>query len=125
MNDKRTILISAGILGATGVALSAFAAHGLRDILPPDRLDVFKTGAQYQILHALALLALANLSLGKYGSWIAKLFVAGTALFSGSLYVLAASGVKWLGAITPLGGVCYIAGWSLIAFASMKQETNA
>ncbi len=99
---------------AIGVALGAFGAHALRDRLTPDLLAVFETGARYQLIHGLALLFLgarsglpARRSLA-VGGW---LLVAGTIVFSGSLYALALSGVRTWGAVTPLGGLCFLAGW--------------
>lgn len=99
------------------VALGAFAAHGLSTRLEPRLLEVFKTGAQYQMYHALALIGLgvwlAQLpsltdSFGNAAGW---LFALGSLVFSGSLYLLAVTGTRWLGAITPLGGVCFLCGW--------------
>jgi uncharacterized membrane protein YgdD (TMEM256/DUF423 family) len=117
------------ILGAgfafLAVALGAFGAHSLKAILTPDMLTVFETGVRYQMYHALALLAV-GWAANQYpqgslhiAGW---LFVAGILLFSGSLYVLALSGVRWLGAITPLGGVCLLAGWGKFAWQMWKQR---
>ena len=103
------------------VAAGAFGAHALRLRLPPGRLLVFETGARYQMYHALALIAVAW-AMGRWpGVWSQRagwLFVAGTLLFSGSLYVLALTGARWLGAITPLGGVAFLAGWICLLLAS-------
>jgi uncharacterized membrane protein YgdD (TMEM256/DUF423 family) len=102
------------------VAAGAFGAHALRGALAPDLLDVFETAARYQIYHALALLAVGWLT-GRCPSGAARLsgwfFVAGTILFSGSLYALSLSGVRWLGAITPLGGLAFLGGWLALAQA--------
>jgi len=94
------------------VALGAFAAHGLKARLAPDMLVVFETGVRYQAYHALALLLLAALRGPDKAGWC---FVAGIAVFSGSLYVLALTGEKRLGMITPIGGVLFLAGWVLFA----------
>ena len=106
----------AGVLGFLGVALGAFGAHGLRERLAPGMLDVYKTGVLYQLLHAVALLAVAlgaeRLARPRA---VATLWVAGVVIFSGSLYALALSGVRWLGAITPLGGVLFLVGWAALA----------
>jgi uncharacterized membrane protein YgdD (TMEM256/DUF423 family) len=100
------------------VAAGAFGAHALRDRLAPDLLTVFETGARYQMYHALALI-LTGLELERSDARALRaagwLFVAGTLVFSGSLYALALSGVRVLGAVTPLGGVAFMAGW--VAFA--------
>lgn len=100
------------------VAAGAFGAHALRARLGPDLLAVFETAARYQMYHALALIAVG----WALTRWAAPqlraagwLFVAGTILFSGSLYLLALTGVRGLGAITPLGGLCFLAGWLLLA----------
>lgn len=103
------------------VAAGAFGAHALRDRLEPRLLEVFETGARYQMYHALALLlvgALANRFPGALATAAGWLFVAGTVLFSGSLYAMAFTGIRALGAITPLGGVCFIAGWACLALAA-------
>ena len=105
------------------VAAGAFGAHALRARLQPDLLAVFETGARYQMYHALALLAVAWAVTRWPGPWPARagwLFVAGTVLFSGSLYALALSGVRWLGAVTPLGGVAFLAGWLCLALAARQ-----
>ncbi len=110
---------AAGIAGALGVGLGAFGAHGLQGrVDDPHLLAVWKTGAHYHLLHALALCAVA--AHPSQPSWAGGLFVAGIALFSGSLYLMTLTGVRWLGAITPIGGVCFIAGWLVLAFASLK-----
>ena len=96
------------------VAAGAFGAHALRGRLSPEYLAVFETAARYQMYHALALLAVAWAAsnwpgpLPRVAGWC---FVVGTLLFSGSLYGLALTGIRWLGAITPLGGVAFLAGW--------------
>jgi uncharacterized membrane protein YgdD (TMEM256/DUF423 family) len=110
--------------GAMAVALGAFGAHGLKTRLPVELLATFETGVRYQMYHALALLAVAwavtrwaGSSLPVAAGW---LFVAGTVLFSGSLYLLALTGQRWLGAITPLGGVAFVAGWICLALAAWR-----
>jgi uncharacterized membrane protein YgdD (TMEM256/DUF423 family) len=111
--------------GAMSVALGAFGAHGLRARLAADLLTTFETGVRYQMYHALALLAVAwavNRWMGS-GLPVAAgwLFVAGTVFFSFSLYLLALTGQRWLGAITPLGGVACVAGWICLALAAWRQ----
>lgn len=111
----RGLVLIGAFGGLLSVALGAFAAHGLRTRLSPEMLSVFQTGVQYQFYHSLALLmvgAMAAQGLSVPGMRCsALLFAAGIVIFSGSLYVLALTGVKWLGAITPIGGVCFLAGW--------------
>jgi uncharacterized membrane protein YgdD (TMEM256/DUF423 family) len=117
----RAFLVLAALSGCLAVAAGAFGAHALRERLSPDMLGVFQTAVTYQMYHALALLGvgilLARFSID--GSvWLTAagwLFVAGTLLFSGSLYALALTDIRWLGAITPLGGVAFLLGWLAIA----------
>jgi uncharacterized membrane protein YgdD (TMEM256/DUF423 family) len=106
-------LTAAAGLGALGVALGAFGAHGLRDLVAERDLATWGTAVLYHQLHALALLALAlfGAATGRDVRLPATLFTLGIALFSGSLYLLVVSGARWLGAVTPLGGLCLIAGW--------------
>ncbi len=115
----KRILITAAISGALAVILGAFGAHGLKKIITPDMLEVFKTGVQYQFYHTFALLAVGifmQTSKSKALKWAGYLFIAGIFLFSGSLYLLAITGIKILGAITPFGGVAFIAGWIALAW---------
>src|SRR5690606_5635952 len=105
------------------VGAGAFGAHALRARLAPDMLAVFETAARYQMYHALALLAVAWIAArwpgtaAMYAGW---LFVAGTVVFSGSLYLMALTGARWLGAITPLGGAAFLAGWLALALAARQ-----
>lgn len=106
------------------VALGAFGAHALKARLAPDMAAVWQTAVQYHAWHALALLAVGILLVqdpNRAGlAWAASLFAAGIVLFSGSLYVMALTGVRALGAVTPLGGVCWLAGWAALAWAAYK-----
>ena len=105
------------------VAAGAFGAHALRARLSPELLAVFETGARYQMYHALGLMAVAWAATrwpGALPQWAGWLFVGGTVLFSGSLYALALSGVRALGAVTPLGGVAFLAGWVCLALAARQ-----
>ena len=120
----RLFFVLGSLFGGLAVAFGAFGAHGLRSRLTADLLATFETGVRYQMYHALALLAVAwavthwtRTGLPTYAGW---LFVAGTLLFSFSLYLLALTGVRWLGAITPLGGVAFVAGWICLAFAAWR-----
>jgi len=113
------LFFSVGSLSAlVAVAAGAFGAHALRARLTPELLAVFETAARYQMYHALGLLAVAwatSRSPGALPVWAGWLFVAGTVLFSGSLYALALTGARWWGAVTPLGGVAFLAGWICLA----------
>jgi len=118
----RTFLLAGAVAGLIGVGFGAFGAHGLRGRLTPDMLAVFETGVRYHMYHALALLLTAALMPRVPGKAIIAagwLFVAGIVLFSGSLYLLAVTGVTILGAITPFGGVAFLAGWAALAIASL------
>jgi len=118
----RTFLLAGAVAGLIGVGFGAFGAHGLRGRLTPDMLAVFETGVRYQMYHALALLLTAALMPHMTGKAIVAagwLFVAGIVLFSGSLYLLAVTGVTILGAITPFGGVAFLAGWAALAIAAL------
>ena len=113
------------VLCGLGVILGAFGAHGLRARLSPEMLVVFETGVRYHLIHALGLLAVAGAASrwpGSYVSIAGYLFVAGIFIFSGSLYVLAITGIRWLGAITPIGGVCLIVGWGLLAIGVLRAS---
>ncbi|MFM8551253.1 MAG: DUF423 domain-containing protein [Nitrospiraceae bacterium] len=112
-----------------GVAAGAFGAHALKAILPMEMLTVFETAVRYQMYHALALLLTGMLierdaaQAGRSGLYLAGwLFLAGILLFSGSLYLMALSGIRWVGAITPVGGLCFIAGWGLLARATCQKR---
>ena len=125
---ERLFLILAGINGFLAVALGAFGAHGLRSSLAgaengARRLEVWETASHYHLIHAVALAVVAYLcsrtQVGA-GVWAGYLFQAGIVLFSGSLYVLGATGITKLGAITPFGGLCFLAGWALIGWAAYR-----
>jgi uncharacterized membrane protein YgdD (TMEM256/DUF423 family) len=110
--------------GFIAVGAGAFGAHGLKARLTPELLAVFETGARYQIYHALALLAVAWAIArwpGRAAVASGWCFVGGTVIFSGSLYLLALTGVRGFGAITPLGGVLFLAGWLLLALATWRS----
>ena len=115
---QRLFLMIGALSGAIGVAAGAFGAHALRDKVEPRLLEVFETGARYQMYHALVLVAVGIVA----DRWPSRLlaaagwlFVAGTLFFTGSLYAMTFTGIRALGAITPIGGVCFIAGWTLLA----------
>ena len=113
------------ILCGLGVILGAFGAHGLRERLTPEMLVVFETGVRYHLIHGLGLLAIAWAASrwpDTYVNIAGYLFVAGILIFSGSLYVLAITVIRWLGAITPIGGVCLIIGWGLLAVGVLRAS---
>ena len=113
----------AGVFGALGVAAGAFGAHALQGKVEPRMLEVFETAARYQMYHALALLGaswLAGQTQSTSASVAGWAFVVGILVFSGSLYVMVFSGLKWLGAITPIGGTAFIVGWIALAVAASK-----
>jgi uncharacterized membrane protein YgdD (TMEM256/DUF423 family) len=110
------------VLGGLSVIMGAFGAHGLKDSMSERSLEVFETAAKYQMYHALALLAVGLLALNARPSFMISLagwsFLIGTLIFSGTLYGLALSGIRWLGAITPIGGVGLIIGWFSLVIAA-------
>lgn len=123
----KTVLSVAALSGLLAVALGAFGAHGLKAIISPEMLEVYKTGVQYQFYHTFALLAvgiLMNFNQSKALKWSAYFFMIGMILFSGSLYIMAISGVKALGMITPFGGITWIAAWLLLFVHCRKLTTS-
>jgi uncharacterized membrane protein YgdD (TMEM256/DUF423 family) len=121
----RTVGLLASLFGLAGVALGAFGAHGLRGRLVPGDMAIFETAVRYQLLHALALLGLAALQRShedtplRLAAWA---FVAGILAFCGSLYALVLTGGRWLGAVTPLGGVSFLIGWSALAWGFLRER---
>lgn len=122
----KKVLMTAAISGLLVVALGAFGAHGLKARLAADMLAIYQTGVQYHFYHSLALLvtALVMMQAPKVVAfrWAAVLFIAGTVIFSGSLYLLAISGIRWLGAITPIGGLLLMAGWAALSVGSFQWQ---
>jgi uncharacterized membrane protein YgdD (TMEM256/DUF423 family) len=122
---ERTFFVIGAVCGALGVAAGAFGAHALKGRLTPEMLAVFETGVRYQLVHALGLLAV-GWAAGRWTSGAVRaagwLFVVGVFLFSGSLYVLCLTGVRGLGAITPIGGAAFIAGWLLLAWGAWRGD---
>jgi uncharacterized membrane protein YgdD (TMEM256/DUF423 family) len=119
----RLLYICAALAGFFGVALGAFAAHGLKTTLAPEMLSAFETGVRYQMYHAFALLAVGWAQTRWPGAVLNAsgwLFVAGTLLFSGSLYALSLTGEKWLGAVAPVGGLALLGGWLCLAWSAWK-----
>jgi uncharacterized membrane protein YgdD (TMEM256/DUF423 family) len=121
---SKTILMTASILLALAVANGAFGAHGLKAHLSEAMLQTWKTGVEYHFYHALGLLLIGVLSVSmpsNFLNWSAIFLFAGIILFSGSLYILSVTGIKWFGAITPLGGISFIAGWVMLFVAVLKD----
>ncbi len=128
--NHRTTLLSAGLLGATGVGLGAFGAHALRELLVERGMTtVWESAARYQLIHALALFITAAWLRSSKGAvqerlgWASVCWTAGTVLFSGSLYALALGGPRWMGPVTPLGGVALMAGWLCVVAAAVPKES--
>lgn len=122
----RFFLVAGALSAAVAVAAGAFGAHALAEVVPSNRLQTFETAARYEMVHALALLLVGRM-VGERPEralvWAGRLFFAGTLLFCGSLYLLVLTDTPWLGAITPLGGVAFIAGWLALAFAASQKTT--
>ena len=119
----RSFLMLAAFFGFTGVALGAFAAHGLKGRLSAEYLAIFHTGVTYQLVHTLALLGVALLAMhipGRIVTWAGVSFVVGILLFSGSLYLLTLTGISKLGIITPVGGVAFLIGWVCLGLAAWR-----
>jgi uncharacterized membrane protein YgdD (TMEM256/DUF423 family) len=115
--------VTGAVAGGLGVALGAFGAHGLKSWVEPRLLEIFETGVRYQMYHALALLAVGLAAARQDSAWIQLagwLFLFGMLVFSGSLYLMTFTGARWLGAITPIGGVALIAGWVVLALGAMR-----
>ncbi|AIQ46168.1 membrane protein [Paenibacillus sp. FSL R7-0273] len=123
---QRKFMAWGALLAMLSVMIGAFGAHMLEDVISSEHLAVYETGVHYHMVHALGLLVIALL-IGQWGEstrlrWAGWLLIAGIVLFSGSLYVLSISGISMLGAITPLGGVCFIAGWICLAVEAFFRK---
>lgn len=118
-----------GILGALGVGIGAFGAHGLKENVAADMLAVYETGVAYHMYHTLAILAvaagIAGLWAQRWARWACCAWAVGIVFFSGSLYLLTVTGMKWFGAITPIGGVAFILGWVFIAMAAKSNRDSS
>lgn len=121
--SKKTQLIIAGISGFTAVALGAFGAHGLKSLLSPDMLEIYKTGILYQLIHSVVLLALA-LSSNMKLTMAFVLILTGIILFSFSLYLYSMTGLLFFAMVTPLGGVSLLIGWLAIIYTAVKDKNN-
>ena len=126
MTSDRLLAAIGALFALMSVAAGAFGAHALRARISPELLAVFETAAKYQMYHALALI-LGAVAYAKWGGtaliWAGWMFVAGVAVFSGSLYILALTGTRWWGAVTPVGGVCLLIGWVLFVWGLLSETT--
>lgn len=130
---NRTWLMCGSLGAFLAVLLGAFAAHGLKKLISVDMINMFSTGVDYQFYHSLALFicaiyakeCLQQPKAQRYLSWAAGFFMIGTVLFSGSLYVYALTAQKWLGPITPLGGVCFLLGWISLGLCFWLSHRNS
>ena len=124
MSD-RSLVIAAALSLMIGVGAGAFGAHGLKRVLTVDMVQIWQTAVLYQLVHGLGMLAVAAL-MARFGSpllaWAGLLMLVGILFFGGSLYVLALSGTKWLGAVTPIGGTLFIIAWLLVALAAWRHS---
>jgi uncharacterized membrane protein YgdD (TMEM256/DUF423 family) len=125
MHPLQHFIVIGAINGLLAVAFGAFAAHGLKKLLSPGLLDVFQTGVEYQAMHAAALLVVGlfgrharRLQALRLAGWA---FATGILLFSGSLYLLALTDARWLGAVTPFGGTAFLVGWGALAWAAYRE----
>lgn len=125
MSTSRVLIMAGGILGLLGVMAGAMGVHALRDVLDAKALNTFETGVRFQMYHALALLAVGSLA-GRWKTGFVKLsgvlFTAGVVLFSGSLYILAITGIGVFGAIAPLGGLSLMAAWTSLIVGAIRQK---
>jgi uncharacterized membrane protein YgdD (TMEM256/DUF423 family) len=117
---QRRLIAAGAVNGGIAVAAGAFAAHGLKSRIDAHALEIFETGARYQMYHALAMLLCAVIatSAARASGWV---FQAGIVIFCGSLYALALTDVKMLGAITPFGGLAFLAGWAWLAISTLRK----
>jgi uncharacterized membrane protein YgdD (TMEM256/DUF423 family) len=125
MNHR--LLFIAAISGFIAVTLGAFGAHGLKNIASAEMVNIFKLAVEYQFYHTFALVSLAFAAQWlspKWLNWSAGFFIVGMVLFSGSLYLYALSGAKWIGPITPMGGFCLLIGWALFAIAAWRRPIS-
>ncbi|EKR73210.1 PF04241 family protein [Leptospira noguchii str. 1993005606] len=124
---QKTILAFSSLFGFLGVALGAFGAHGLKSILSPEMLAIYETGNRYHLIHSILplILAITGFVNQSRTAWISSiLFLAGILIFSGSLYILSITGIKILGAITPIGGISFLIAWALLGFSVIQSKSD-
>ncbi len=119
---RQRFLFVAAIFGFVGVAMGAFGAHGLKNVLSEYQLDIYKTAVSYQMWHTLLLGLIASQPAQKPLQWAGWLTITGIVLFSGSLYLLAIANIRWLGMITPIGGMAFLLAWALLAWVAFKTQ---
>ncbi|MBT1443244.1 DUF423 domain-containing protein [Shewanella sp. JM162201] len=122
---NRGLFLFASVSGFLAVALGAFGAHGLKNLVSAEMVSVFKLGVEYQFYHTFAVIAVAlawQYVPSRLLGWAAGFFIAGMALFSGSLYAMVLTGAKWWGPITPMGGTCFLLGWLLLGAAVWRHR---
>lgn len=122
MNDKRLWIIISAISGFTAVAIGAFGAHGLREKLSSEMIEVYKTGVLYQLIHSVVLLVLSLNTIIK-SKLPSIFFLLGIILFSFSLYIYSTSGIRFFAMITPIGGFCFLIGWLLLIYKAIKVKS--
>ncbi|PJZ54321.1 DUF423 domain-containing protein [Leptospira adleri] len=123
---QKTILILSSISGFLGVAIGAFGAHALKPFLSPEMLAIYETGNKYHLIHSIPplILSLTGYVHTSKSAWLsAILFLFGVLIFSGSLYLLAVTGIKILGAITPIGGICFLLAWALLGLSAIRKKS--
>lgn len=127
MPESRKFMVIASVFGLTGVALGAFGAHSLKSAISSEMLSVFETGVRYQMYHSFALYVVSWALQSKRSTKFlvaAWSFVAGVILFSGSLYILAMSGIRWFGIVTPIGGVSLLGGWLMATLGFLEKKAE-
>ena len=126
MSGSRLFGVLGALLGFLAVAGGALGPHSLKAVLKPEALAAFETGVRYQMYHALALLLAAQQPAGAleqpWSRWAGWAFIIGILLFSGSLYLVSLAGVRWMGAVTPLGGLAFLIGWSCLTMGYVKRK---
>jgi uncharacterized membrane protein YgdD (TMEM256/DUF423 family) len=125
----KSVFIFLGSFSAfLGVGMGAFGAHGLKPVLSAESLSIYQTGVSYQMWHALGIIGIALLQQqapeSKLVPWAGWLMFLGILLFSGSLYLLALSGLRWFGMVTPIGGVCFLIAWLLVCCSAIKKKSS-
>lgn len=127
MKQPKTLIAIAAFFLSVSVALGAFGSHALSDVLTPERMQTWKTAVSYQFWNALGLMALGIVSkvYAMEFKWPAMLILAGLIIFPGTLYLLCLTGITWLGAITPLGGISFITGWFIFGLKMIRVEEQA